>query len=64
MTECPACRKLISFTSDVTGNVRRYHCKACGGTWIVTLKGMPSSSVMAEPQNVQKKDMEWVKVLK
>lgn len=63
--QCPGCHNLhFSYTSDSSGNVRRYECKKCGGVWLATVRGMPSGSAMSEPQNLNSKDLEWVRVLK
>jgi DNA-directed RNA polymerase subunit RPC12/RpoP len=63
----PKCKKCgkgpMSYTSDRTGNVRRYRCPACGSVWLATLKGMMSASVMGEPKGIQDNDVEWVRVI-
>ena len=63
---CPSCGDWtgMSFRSDRTGNARRYSCGKCGAVRLATLKGFPSGSAMAEPRNVDSKDMEWVRVMR
>lgn len=62
---CPACRSFdFGYSSDRSGNVRRYVCKSCGGGWLATLKGMSSGSAMCEPKNMDSKNLEWVRILK
>ena len=63
--QCPKCRNLnFNYTSDCSGNVRRYECKRCGGVWLATVKGMPLGSAMSERRNLDSRDLEWVRVLK
>ena len=63
--ECPGCGSPwgLKYTSDRTGNARRYVC-SCGAVFLATLKGLPSGSAMAEPKNVRQCDMTWTRVRK
>ena len=62
---CPKCHSLdFNYTSDSSGNVRRYRCRGCDGVWLATVRGMPSGSAIGERQNLSSEDLEWVRVLK
>ena len=60
---CPECDdNWMRYTSDRSGNVRRYVCK-CGVKWLATFKGLKCGSVMSEPKNCDMEDFHWVKIL-
>lgn len=50
----------LSYTSDVTGNVRYYNCGKCESSHVAVWKGEPIKSCLNEPQNTEMKDWEWL----
>lgn len=62
--KCPRCKSSnFVYKSDTTGNARMYRCKTCDGKWLAVIKGMPSGSAMSEPNNMEMKDFQWIRVL-
>jgi hypothetical protein len=63
--ECPDCGSSwgMRYTSDRTGNARRYAC-SCGAVFLATLKGMPSGSALADLGAVRQNEMTWTRVRK
>ena len=58
---CPGCESLaFTFTSENTGNVRRYRCSKCEGKWVARWKGKPIRSVLGEPTNTKMEDWDWM----
>lgn len=63
--ECPDCGSAwgMSYTSDRTGNARKYSCR-CGALFVAILRGLPSKSAVTEPKNVRQCDMVWTRMWK
>ncbi len=63
--KCPKCGKYpMCYTTDRSGNVRRYRCDYCAGVWIATLKDIPSKTAMFDSKVVSPNVFDWVRVLK
>jgi len=53
----------MRYTSDRSGNVRRYVCYKCDAKFLATIKGLRSGSAVGEPRHLEPEDFHWVKIL-
>jgi hypothetical protein len=61
---CPNCGSWSFFyTSENTGNIRRYRCKDCNDMYLAAWKGPRITSVMGEPQNTRMEQWEWARII-
>ena len=63
---CPDCKRWasMSYTSDRSGNVRRYKCSNCGSVFVATLKGLPLASCVGDSGRKDRNEFDWVRVWK
>jgi hypothetical protein len=63
---CPDCKRWasMSYTSDRSGNVRRYKCSHCGAVFLATLKGLPLESCIGDKGQRSSDKFDWVRVWK
>lgn len=63
--KCLKCKSTdFVYKSDSTGNARMYRCRACGESWLAIMKTMPCASVFSEKRNCERKDFDWVLVIR
>jgi len=61
---CPSCDSWgFVYTSESTGNIRRYRCLKCNDMYLATWKGTRITSVMNEPQNTRMEQWDWARIV-